>query len=513
MRDNRSGLMHIRKKSTEREFKGQFRISRRRPESFRISKFSKTYNRETGKFTYSISYETHTKPTPRSIVVAEAFGLGIDEAQKFKVLDAELEISPKDIVFVTGDSGSGKSVLLRAIREDLGNEGIDLSEITVEVDKPLIETIGATVEEGLELLSKVGLNDAFLFLRTYSQLSDGQKYRYRIAKLIESDKQWWLMDEFGACLDRDTAKIIAFNLQKIARKQGRAVIAATTHNDLLEDLKPSVLVQKRFGEEIKITYNPNDSLHQCSLIQEMKVEDGSIESWRALSSFHYRGHKTAIPRKIFQLTRGGEICGVIVYCYPPASCYGRRLVLPRMSMRELNDQVSVINRVVVHPKYRTIGLGAKLIRETLPLVGTPYVEMIAVMAKYNPFAEKAGMEPIATQQSVESVAKISLALQETGFDLHLLGSEHYVKTKLQSLNPHQLTQIKEAFIKNGHPRFKKEFPCGSHMPYGHPSYYARNIRLANHEKIAKLIKIAGTIRQTKVYLFWSNNCVAHRCNL
>jgi hypothetical protein len=35
--------------------------------------------------------------------VAEAFGLGIDEAQKFKVLDASnLKIGPKDIVYITG---------------------------------------------------------------------------------------------------------------------------------------------------------------------------------------------------------------------------------------------------------------------------------------------------------------------------------------------------------------------------------------------------------------------------
>jgi hypothetical protein len=32
-----------------------------------------------------------------------------------------------------------------------------------------------------------------------------------------------------------------------------------------------------------------------------------------------------------------------------------------------------------------------------PLAGTPYVEMPAVMAKYNPFAEKAGMKKIAEQ--------------------------------------------------------------------------------------------------------------------
>jgi ABC-type ATPase with predicted acetyltransferase domain len=46
----------------------------------------------------------------------------------------------------------------------------------------------------------------------------GQKYRYRIAKFVESKKQWWLMDEFAVCVDRDTVKIIAFNLQKIAEQ-------------------------------------------------------------------------------------------------------------------------------------------------------------------------------------------------------------------------------------------------------------------------------------------------------
>ena len=264
--------------------------------------------------------------------MAEAFGLGIDEAQKFKVLDAELKISPTDIVYVSGDSGSGKSVLLRAIRADLGGEAVDLSEVSVDANKPLIETVGETVEEGLELLSKVGLNDAFLFLRTYNQLSDGQKYRYRIAKLIESGKQWWLMDEFAACLDRDTAKIIAFNLQKIARQQGKAVVAATTHGDLFGDLAPSVHVHKRFGEEIQIRYYPDNSAAECSLIKEMRVEQGGLEDWRRLSRFHYRGHRTAAPRRIFRIARGEELCGVIVYSYPPPRCYGRRLVLPCLSM-------------------------------------------------------------------------------------------------------------------------------------------------------------------------------------
>jgi ABC-type transport system involved in cytochrome c biogenesis ATPase subunit len=469
---------------------------------FRIRACKRTYDRVAGKFSFNISYETHTKITPRSLVVAEAFGLGIDEAQKFKVLDAELKIAPTDVVYITGDSGSGKSVLLRAIRADLGEEAIDLSEVAVDPDKSLIETVGATVEQGLELLSKVGLNDAFLFLRTYSQLSDGQKYRYRIAKLIESGKQWWLMDEFAACLDRDTAKIIAFNLQKIARQQGKAVIAATTHSDLLYDLNPSVLIRKRFGEEIKIDYYPNTPAAECSLTKEMKIEPGTREDWKKLSIFHYRGHGVSVPRKIFRLVRKDELCGVIVYSYSPPACYGRRLMLPRMTMQEINQQLSTINRIVIHPKYRTIGLGAKLIKETLPKVGTPYVELIAVMAKYSPFAEKAGMQKIAEQQSTGSVSKISKALLELGFDLQVLGSEHYVLQKLESLTTEQMSKLKETFIKSNHPRFKREFSVSRHQPFGKTSDYITSIEIADCAKMAKLIKLVGMLLQTKVYLFW-----------
>ena len=85
-------------------------------------------------------------------------------------------------------------------------------DVHVDPSKPLIDTVGAPVEEGLELLSRVCLNDAFLFARRYSQLSDSQKYRYRITKMIESGKQYWVMDEFCSTLDRDTAKIVAFNV-------------------------------------------------------------------------------------------------------------------------------------------------------------------------------------------------------------------------------------------------------------------------------------------------------------
>jgi energy-coupling factor transporter ATP-binding protein EcfA2 len=382
---------------------------------------------------------------------------------------------------------------------------INIAEIKPEPNKPLIETVGKTLEEALKLLSRVGLNDAFLFLRTYEQLSDGQKYRYKIAKMIESGAQFWIMDEFAATLDRDTAKIVAYNLQKLARQQGKAVLAATTHTDLFEDLAPSVHIHKRFGKEITLKYYQNKPAKECTLTKEMRIVEGTTEDWRKLSGFHYRSHKIAAPRKIFCLKRGDELCGVIVYCYPPPTAFGRRLVLPKMSMKELNEKLSIITRVVVHPKYRTIGLGSKLVKETLPLAGTEYVEMPAVMAKYNPFAEKAGMQKIAQQPPPREAIKIAEALRHLGFNTQLLGSEKYVLGKLQTLSDKDVAKIREAFIRNSHARFMKYF--FPHQLFGKREAYTKEIKKASLERLAHLIKVCSFLKQMKIYLFWKSGAL------
>ena len=131
-------------------------------------------------------------------------------------------------------------------------------------------------------------------------------------------------------------------------------------------------------------------------------------------------------------------------------------------------------------------------------------ELIAVMAKYSPFAEKAGMKRIAEQTEVKSVLKISEMLSSLGFDVQLLGSQHYVKQKLDTLDTQQLLSVREVFLKNPHPRLKKEVTSSRHQPYGKTADYVKYVEAADSEKLAKLIKTVALLLQTKVYLFWSH---------
>ena len=441
--------------------------------------------------------------TPRTAAVSEAFGLGIDEYEQHIVYDnLKIRVRPTDIMYIIGQSGSGKSTLLKTLEKRLKPNVCNISNVCIDSKKALIDTIGWTMEQGLELLSKVGLNDAFLFVRRYNQLSDGQRYRYRIAKMIESKKQYWFLDEFCATLDRDTAKVIAFNVQKLARQEGKAVFVATTHEDLQDDLQPSIVVRKGFGDRAEVIYRKYDTNAQCSLIRNMNVVEGTKNDYHELAPFHYRSSSLCATQKIFALKRGTETAGVIIYRYPGANCFGRKQVFGRiLSIKEVNDNVSLISRVIIHPKYRTIGLGAKLVRDTLCLCGKPYVEAVAVMAQYNPFFEKAGMTKIAESKPDKTVSSAIVKLKGLGFNPFFLSSEKY---NVQRMRSHSscVSAIREILSRVHSPLLLKF--ADNHDPYGRRTAYKEMLKVTSTEKLAKMLRSLAILAQVKVYLVWKN---------
>jgi len=148
-------------------------------------------------------------------------------------------------------------------------------------------------------------------------------------------------------------------------------------------------------------------------------------------------------------------------------------------------------------------LGQRLVWGTLPLAGTPYVETVAVMAKYNPFFERAGMQKIMEQPPPKHALAVREALSNLGFSLALLGSQKYVLNKLEDLPPEQIRDIRRAFIRNMHPRFLKEFFY--HQPYGKRGPYNQEVQTASLGKLTKLIQVTALLLQTKIYLFWKKD--------
>jgi len=209
-------------------------------------------------YTVDKRFHTEVQRTPRVLEIAEAFGLGLDD-KEFVVFDNQpIEIEQGDVVYVTGQSGAGKSTVLRELAAQMTQQGlsvVDIDKVPL-LDAPLIDQIGKTTQEALNFLAIAGINDAYLYIRKPAELSDGQRYRFRLAKIIESGAKVWAADEFLAVLDRTTAKVIAFNLQKVARSVGATLLVATTHHDMVDDLAPTLYIEKRYREKIKIVRAP-----------------------------------------------------------------------------------------------------------------------------------------------------------------------------------------------------------------------------------------------------------------
>lgn len=191
--------------------------------------------------------------------------IAVKGAREHNLRIDHLEVPKRKLVVFTGPSGSGKSSLLRAVAQHLQQEHGEQTVLWLDQlelpNKPLADAMPLELKDSLDLLSACGLSEAQLLLRTPAELSDGQRYRFRLAlgiALLEKckvePKGWLVADEFSAALDRTLAKTVAYNLRRLSTRRKLGFLLATTHEDIYEDLSPEVLVQCDLDGKIDVSY-------------------------------------------------------------------------------------------------------------------------------------------------------------------------------------------------------------------------------------------------------------------
>jgi hypothetical protein len=138
--------------------------------------------------------------------------------------------------------------------------------------------------------------------------------------------------------------------------------------------------------------------------------------------------------------------------------------------------------------------------ETLALVGTPFVEMVAVMAKYNPFAEKAGMQKIMESKPNMNLLHAMGQLQKLGFNPSMLDSVNENRKLIKNVERGKVIGIlKELSGKEG--MLRKRLLALSAVYPTHKEFLEKLSRVSC-EDLAVILKRLAFLAQTKTYLFW-----------
>jgi len=255
-------------------------------------------------------------------------------------IDAKLPVEDKDwkIGVIVGPSGSGKTSIGRQIWEDVkiynGDEGWS-------TDKPIVDDISPNgdFDSVTNALSAVGLGDVPAWLRPYHALSNGEKFRAGLARVIAEGRDRVIIDEFTSVVDRQIAKIGASAFSKSWKRVGGQAILLSCHYDILDWLEPDWVFDTRTKELERgcLRRRPKFDL-------EIFKTNGNF--WRFFEPHHY----LKLPRMVAAQYYVGVVDGELVahIAFSP--------------FLEINGMRGC--RMVTMPEWQGAGIGTRFLNET-----------------------------------------------------------------------------------------------------------------------------------------------------
>lgn len=174
------------------------------------------------------------------------------------------------IGLIVGSSGSGKSTLLRHC---FGNAG----EVKWDNNKAIVSNF-PSAEEGMRLLSAVGLSSIPSWCKPYQVLSTGEKFRADMARMLHDNS---VIDEFTSVVNREVAKACSYSVQKYIRENGlKNIVFASCHDDIAEYLSPDWI----YNTDTTQFYNGR-YLHREPF--KLVFNKCSVKEWEMFKKHHY----------------------------------------------------------------------------------------------------------------------------------------------------------------------------------------------------------------------------------
>lgn len=243
--------------------------------------------------------------------------------------DLPVEKLPWKIGVIVGPSGSGKTSVgrkLGPIWEPAWPEG-----------KPIIDGFASSFDQATAALSAVGLGSVPAWLRPYAVLSNGEKFRSDLARLVADRPEGvTVVDEFSSVVDRQIACIGAEAFARSWRRGDGQAVLLSCHHDVLEWLQPDWWLDTASGE-----------FHQSCrrrLPFDLEIHRTGPEYWPLFEPHHYLKLPAMVAAHYFVGFVGGQ--PVAHVCLSPKFESGRH-------MRAC--------RLVIMPEWQGVGVGLKFL--------------------------------------------------------------------------------------------------------------------------------------------------------
>jgi len=286
----------------------------------------------------------------RNKKVLGMFDISSKKLEKEFDYDLPIEDFSWNIGLILGGSGTGKTTLTKKIfSENLIFNGFDWD------DRSIIDNFEQhlSTEEIIESLSKVGFSSAPCWLKPFSILSNGEKMRAELARLMLKNQDIVIYDEFTSLVDRDIAKVASFAISKFIKKTNKKFIGVTCHHDVVDYINPDWVLNL-----------DNKKFYRGSLRRKefnFGVRKAKHQEWRIFKDYHYlsKDHNKSAHCYIAEINHKPiGWCSVIHFPHPIVKNFKR------------------IHRIVVLPEYQGIGLGMRFLNIICSMYGNYRIRLI-----------------------------------------------------------------------------------------------------------------------------------------